>query len=273
MKIKINPRNLEPEFASLKNYIESFLDLTSMRGLEIGPFDRPFFSKDQTNVSFVDYRSTAEVKAFADIASGHSSDFVVEVDYVVPTLGDWSLVPPDQFDWILSSHVLEHSGNLVKLLNILASKLRRDGLLISILPDKRCTFDVYRPITTLGTIMQDFLTDADRPRIQSVFDAIFYETPLSISFAMSESLHQRDTLVNNSNFDFALHEAERSMSRYYDAHNYVFTSISYQKIAEQLCKARAIPFLPVVHRPTQEGEMSFVSILKKTDAAPVVAVK
>jgi len=266
--MKINPRNLVPEFISLKNSIKSFLDITSMSGLEVGPFDRPFFSKDETDVYFVDYRSTSEAKAFADKTPGHSSEFVVDIDYVVPTFEDWSIVPPDQFDWILSSHVLEHSGNLVKLLNILASKLKFDRFLISILPDKRCTFDVYRPITTLGTIIQDYLSDVQTPRIQSVFDAVFYSSPLSISSAISESLLYKDTLVHNCNFDLALHEAKRSMSGYYDAHNYVFTSTSYQQIVEQLCAARIIPFLPVAHLPTQEGEMSFVSILKKTDATP-----
>ena len=84
MDVRVNPRASDEEFIYFGGVIESMIDLSSQRGLEIGPFDRPFFTKRQTDVKFVDYRTTEELRAFASSSPGHSADFVDELDYVVP---------------------------------------------------------------------------------------------------------------------------------------------------------------------------------------------
>ena len=265
MSAKANPRASDEEFTYFSSIIESMIDLRSQRGLEVGPFDRPFFTKQQTNVKFLDYRTTGQLRNFASISPGHSPDFVEELDYVVPGSGDWSEIPDGSFDWILSAHALEHSPNLIGFLNTMAQKLKTGGLIISLLPDKRATFDAYRPVTSLGRVIEDYLLDTKSSRIQSVFDATFNGCSLSIPQARSVSVQADDLLMhNNKNFADAIQAARRAQHEYTDSHNYVFTSEMFHDQMTQICLAKLIPCTCVMHIPTRRNHMSFLNVLKKT---------
>src|SRR5579872_1898827 len=63
--------------------------------------------------------------------------------------GDLSEISDGGYDFILSSHMLEHSANPLKILKSWHRLLRRGGTLILLLPDKNWTFDHKRPVTTL----------------------------------------------------------------------------------------------------------------------------
>ena len=260
-----NPRASDEEFVYFGGVIASIVDLGTQRGLEIGPFDRPFFTKEQTDVKFLDYRTTAELRAFASVSPGHSPHFVDELDYVVPGSGDWSEIPDGSFDWVLSAHALEHSPNLIGFLNTMAEKLRPGGLIISLLPDKRATFDAYRPVTSLGQIIEDYLLNAKSSRLQSVFDATFHGCSLSIAQAGLVSKQADDLLAhNNKNFRDALQATKSAQHQYTDSHNYVFTSETFYDHMVQICLAKLIPCTCIMHLPTRRNHMSFLNVLKKS---------
>jgi SAM-dependent methyltransferase len=258
-----NPRGGDPEFLSLKRAITPFLNLGEMLGLEVGAFDRPFFTPQETNVRFLDYRSAADARAFAAATPGHSPDYVVELDYLVPGSGSWDMVPDNTFDWILSSHAMEHVPNLIGVFNTIASKLKPGGLSIAILPDKRRTFDAYRPVTTLGRIVEDHILGAVRPRPQSVFDMTFYGRSQTLQEAQRTYEGLNDTLLDNGNFPIALQRAKIAAEAYQDAHNYVFTSRSFESIMRTLCNEGVIKLVPEAHVHTLDGQMSFLNIMRK----------
>jgi hypothetical protein len=110
------------------------------------------------------------------------------------------------------------------------------------------------------------------PRLQSVFDQVFYAASVSLEEAKNHSLLHKDIFRNNGNFEAALQEAMRSMGAYVDVHNYVFTSESFQGIVEQLCISKIVSLTPFGHLPTREDHLSFVSILKKTSATDGLAL-
>jgi ubiquinone/menaquinone biosynthesis C-methylase UbiE len=60
------------------------------------------------------------------------------------------------YDFLLSSHMLEHSANPIKALQEWRRVLKPRGSLIFLLPNKRWTFDHRRPVTTLEHILSDF---------------------------------------------------------------------------------------------------------------------
>jgi|HubBroStandDraft_6_1064221.scaffolds.fasta_scaffold76326_3 SAM-dependent methyltransferase len=60
------------------------------------------------------------------------------------------------YDFILSSHTLEHTANPVKALMEWVRILKGEGLLVMILPHKDGTFDHRRPVTSLAHLVQDF---------------------------------------------------------------------------------------------------------------------
>lgn len=60
------------------------------------------------------------------------------------------------YDFVLSSHMLEHTANPIKALIEWTRLLRDNGALVLILPNKTYTFDHRRPVTTLDHLIADF---------------------------------------------------------------------------------------------------------------------
>ena len=57
-------------------------------------------------------------------------------------------IADNSYDFILSSHSLEHTANPIKALKEWVRILKPDGKIVIILPDKRHTFDHYRKYTS-----------------------------------------------------------------------------------------------------------------------------
>ena len=67
-----------------------------------------------------------------------------------------SEIAKETYDFVLSSHNLEHIANPIKALNEWLRILKQGGCIFLILPDKDYTFDRKREITTLQHIIEDF---------------------------------------------------------------------------------------------------------------------
>jgi SAM-dependent methyltransferase len=65
-------------------------------------------------------------------------------------------VPDNSYDFLLSSHCLEHVANPLAALREWRRVVRPGGALVLILPDPRRTFDHRRPVTTLAHLQADF---------------------------------------------------------------------------------------------------------------------
>lgn len=68
-------------------------------------------------------------------------------------------VAPESYDFVLSSHVLEHIANPIKALMEWMRVLRPGGILLLVVPHKDGTFDHRRPTTTLTHLIDDFNKD------------------------------------------------------------------------------------------------------------------
>lgn len=67
-----------------------------------------------------------------------------------------SEISDGQYDFLLSSHMLEHSANPIKVLREWRRVLKPRGRIIILLPNKRWTFDHRRPITKMEHLIADF---------------------------------------------------------------------------------------------------------------------
>lgn len=65
-------------------------------------------------------------------------------------------LPSNGYDFVLSSHMLEHTANPILALSEWKRLLKGQGVLVLILPNKQYTFDHLRPTTTLAHLIQDF---------------------------------------------------------------------------------------------------------------------
>jgi SAM-dependent methyltransferase len=94
-----------------------------------------------------------------DISEGKnfkfSSDSPSGQQYVAEAT-DLSKLGLVSYDFILSSHMLEHTANPLKALSEWIRLLKDNGILILILPHKDGTFDHQRPVTKLEHLIEDF---------------------------------------------------------------------------------------------------------------------
>jgi len=72
---------------------------------------------------------------------------------------DLSEIADEQYDFLLSSHSLEHVANPLKALKEWFRILKPKGKLILILPDKRYTFDKNREYTSFHHLLDDYKND------------------------------------------------------------------------------------------------------------------
>ncbi len=74
---------------------------------------------------------------------------------------DLSAIPDAAYDFLLSCHSLEHVANPIKALKEWKRILKAGGQLVLVLPDKRYTFDINRPYTSLSHLNDDFQKGTD----------------------------------------------------------------------------------------------------------------
>jgi SAM-dependent methyltransferase len=60
------------------------------------------------------------------------------------------------YDFVLSSHSLEHSANALKTVAAWTRVLKPGGTLLVVVPDHRETFDRRRPVTSFAHLLDDF---------------------------------------------------------------------------------------------------------------------
>jgi SAM-dependent methyltransferase len=69
---------------------------------------------------------------------------------------DLHFLPDGGYDFVLSSHMLEHSANPLQALREWLRLLKPGGALFLVLPHREGTFDHRRPVTSLQHLIEDF---------------------------------------------------------------------------------------------------------------------
>lgn len=67
-----------------------------------------------------------------------------------------SLIPSDKYDFVLSSHMLEHTANPLRALDEWRRVLKPGAALVLVVPARDGAFDHRRPVTTMSHLVEDF---------------------------------------------------------------------------------------------------------------------
>jgi predicted SAM-dependent methyltransferase len=123
-------------------------------GIEIGPSHAPLAPKKEGyRVDIIDHMGREDLlKKY----QGHNInlDNIEEVDYVWSGQTYAELTgKPKHYDWIIASHVIEHTPDLIDFLINCDAVLKDEGVLSLVIPDKRYCFDHFRPITGISSII------------------------------------------------------------------------------------------------------------------------
>lgn len=73
-------------------------------------------------------------------------------------------------DYVVASHVVEHVPDLAGWLEEVNASLKIGGRLLLVVPDKRFTFDILRPLTTYSEIITAYKEQRRRPGLRSMCD-------------------------------------------------------------------------------------------------------
>lgn len=224
-------------------------------GVEIGPSHRPLAAKkDGFQVHIIDHMSKDElIKKYAD----HNVELnnIEEVDFIWKGQSYVELTQnSNYYNWIIASHVIEHTPDMISFLNQCDDILKEDGVLSLVIPDSRFCFDYFRPITgiskildafynrhlihTAGTAVEYFLNFTKRENHICWFEG--FNGAFSLEFSKDDAFNQMQTVL--------LQKA------YLDLHAWSFTPTSFRLLIQDLYDLGLIFFKEVAFFPSSGCE-------------------
>lgn len=151
----------------------------------------------------------------------------------------------NHYDWIIASHVIKHTQDLVGFLNECDSILKDDGIVSLVVPGKRYCFDHYRPITGLSQVVDSHFRKATNHSPGTA--AEFYLNVVS----RSEKIAWSKKTTGRYRFLHSLEDAQRGIETvrkdegYFDTHAWCFVPHSFRLIIHDLYHLGLIPFQEV----------------------------
>ncbi len=119
-------------------------------GIEIGALDRPLPVAPDVKVKYVDRMDAAHLtQEYSEISSGF-----VGID-IVSDGQTLTGVPDGELDFVIANHVIEHMEDPTLAIKNYLRVLRPGGIIFMAVPDKRKTFDVNRPLTSIAHLLGD----------------------------------------------------------------------------------------------------------------------
>lgn len=246
----------------LQDFLGSF-DLKSKLGVEIGPYDRPILPKPDYDMIYADVFSTEELRRMGAANKNRDASKVVDVEIVLrdQTLG--AAIEGRNVKYVFGSHVYEHIPNLLGFLREVAESLGPGGLIIGAFPDRRYTYDIERPRTTLGQLLDRDARNVTKPDPDIVFDHRFYFRPVKSPAIWA--LGEAGIPERQFTFDHAMAKMELSHEDYVDAHCNLFSDEEFAEAMAALGAAGRLPLSVASVTPTVRPFNEFFFALKVVD--------
>ena len=136
---------------------------------------QPLVTKDMADVRYVDVFSGSHLRAhYAQDPNVNVQD-IPDIDFVLSTpdgvrpLSE-AVAAAAPFAWVVASHVIEHVPDLISWLAQISQIIEEDAALLLVVPDRRFSFDILRPATTVGQLLQAHELREVRPSVRAVYD-------------------------------------------------------------------------------------------------------
>jgi glycosyltransferase involved in cell wall biosynthesis/SAM-dependent methyltransferase len=212
-------------------------------GLEIGPSHNPIAPKKHGfNVHILDHANADELR---EKYKGHgvNLDNIEDVDFVWHGEPLHELVGREQcYDWIIASHVIEHTPDLITFLTECERLLKPSGVLSLIIPDKRYCFDYFNAPTSTGELLDAFEQRRKRPSAGKVFDHFSGAAKLNGHIAWGADSQGTIEFVHDLAEARDCWKRARITEDYIDVHNWRFTPSSFGLLLGDLQALRLTNF-------------------------------
>lgn len=273
---------MDLEQSTRNSYFGKYVN-KAQRGIEIGPSYRPTFAKkDGWNVVTMDHCSKEDlISKYRDEKIDEKFISNIEkVDYVwTGQTYDELFNGQGEFDYIVASHVIEHAPDLLSFLEATSNLLADSGYLLLAVPDKKATFDFFRPNTTIGDIIIGHLNPAlydlkallDESHLRCDLDgAIAWNREVSINNLRNQNFPSPsyETKIIEKLLNRTLEEGVVENKEYRDAHRWVFTPETLQDLIGLLSDTGLINYQVIDW--THTGYYEFLMVLQKKNVCTSV---
>ncbi len=229
--------------------IKDRLPLNTGKGLELSPGARPIVSKDEANVKYAD---KADYEQFKQI---YKEDTSIKLDTVLGESLIDDAFSENEFDYIVSSHVIEHIPDFIQFFISASKVLKTGGKLVKLVPDRRYTFDALRDDSTIEQIELAYQNAYRNPSRDMIYD--FYskiDTNVVASKIWDGSYMPKPMYSEEEVKQFC----KKSELEGADVHCWVFTPTSMRLLLEHV-RDKYIPSLRIVEiSETPEGCNEFL---------------
>jgi SAM-dependent methyltransferase len=222
--------------------LRSMLPLSG-HGLEIGPGYNPLLPKAEGfDVETADY-TDADGLRMKYRGNPHVDPARIEpVDHVLEngrSLAE-AVGRPGTFAYIVASHVIEHTPDMLGFLRSCEALLAPGGVLLLAVPDKRHCFDVLQPLTSTGAVLQAHLDGRTRPTPGAVFDDVAYNAVRGGAIGWTPADTGPLAFFASLEAAAAAYESAQRLPGYVDVHVQRFVPSSFRLIMRDLHAIGAI---------------------------------
>ncbi len=221
------------------------------QGVEIGPCANPIAPKKAGfKVHVIDHASREQLIAKYN-GHGVNVNNIEEVDFVWQGESYAELTGKNKYyDWIIASHVIEHTPDIIKFINDCDAILKDDGVLSLAIPDKRYCFDHYRAISGISKAIDTYLSQATFHSPGTVVDHLLNVVSKSGKIAWDSQTNGESKLIHS------LADARQAMNNllqknvYVDVHGWCFVPHSFRLMIHDLFHLGLISLQEVDFYPT-----------------------
>ena len=203
-------------------------------GLEIGPSYSPLAPKREGYlVSVMDHLDQASL---IEKYTGHNVDIsaIEPVDYVWSGQSYGVLVNGAKFEWLLASHVIEHSPDLIAFILNIEEILTPTGVLSLAVPDKRFCFDYYRSPSDLARVIDTHTSGHNWPTPGAAAEHYLNAAHLDSRIIWTAGLGGVPALIHTKEDAQSAIQDLAQKTHYHDVHSWTFSPSSFRLLMDDL---------------------------------------
>lgn len=257
-----------PPLTGRQRLIWGLFDFSRGRGLEIGPLHQTIAPKSHSDVVYLDvFDRDVLLTHYAD-NPGVPCELIPDIDFALSDGTTVRSIPEaigtqaGPFDWVMASHVIEHVPDVIGWLDELAQVTADGGHLVLAVPDRRYCFDLHRPGTTLGQLLQAHEDGDVVPSVRAVYDYKRGHASVKAPVIWAGDLPGYERRIYP--LDTVLDQVAKARAgEYVDSHVWAFTPGSF---VEQIIELRMIGLSQwkiASLTPTKRDQLEFYAILER----------
>jgi hypothetical protein len=240
---------------SRRNFLVNAVGELTCETLEIGALDNPTFLPNEGDAFFADYFTQEESINRHRNGLAHSWEKIVPVDYV---LRDRHIGDAAPVGLVIANHVIEHLPDPIRWFQEIA---KISGRLFLSIPDRRYTFDYFKPVTDAVDWLRCYDERLTTPSRYHILRHLYYHAGLKASEAWEGNLP--DDHLHRIPMPAAIDKAEALSARYADVHCSVFTFESFQRIIADLDETGLVPWRIASVEDVRPNENEFRVLLER----------